>query len=124
MVLLFASAGALPAAMASANCDRPRNDFDGLYCLNQVYQQADADLNAAFKSLNAKLDAKGKATLKRGQLAWMKRRNEQCSMHQEDAFYVDLECATDTTIGRTQFLQNRLRECISSGCRNSKLASS
>jgi len=117
-LLLLASTG----AMANSNCDRPRNDFDGLYCLNKVYQQADVDLNAAYKSLNGKLDANGRAALKRGQLAWLQRRNERCSMHRDDSFLVDLECATDTTIERTQFLQSRVRECVSAGCQNSRLS--
>lgn len=110
------------AAFANSACDRVTNDFDGLYCLNKVYQQADVDLNAAYKALNGKLDAAGKSALKTGQLAWMRQRNDECSLHKDDGFYVDLDCATRTTIERTRFLQDRVRECVSSGCRNSRLA--
>ena len=35
-------------AMAETACDHPANDFDGLYCLNKIYQQADHDLNGAY----------------------------------------------------------------------------
>ena len=105
----------------SSNCDRPRNDFDGLYCLNKVYQQADNDLNAAYTKLNAKLNAEGKSRLKRGQLAWIRARNAQCSESRDNEFLVNLRCATDTTRERLQFLQDRHRECVSSGCRNSML---
>ena len=115
---LFAVSG---VAFANSACDHVTNDFDGLYCLNKVYQQADVDLNAAYKALNGKLDAAGKAALKTGQLAWMRQRNDECSLHKDDGFYVDLDCATRTTIERTRFLQDRVRECVSSGCRNSKL---
>lgn len=111
------------AAWANSNCDRPRNDFDGLYCLNKVYQQADTDLNTAYKGVGAKLDAAGRAALKQGQLLWMRQRNDTCSMRKGEGFYVDLGCATRTTIERTRFVQDRLRECVSSGCRNSLLAS-
>jgi uncharacterized protein YecT (DUF1311 family) len=111
------------AAFANSACDRVTNDFDGLYCLNKVYQQADLDLNAAFKALNGKLDAAGRSALKGGQLAWMRERNEACSLRKDDGFYVDLDCATRTTIERTRFLQDRVRECVSSGCRNSRLGS-
>ena len=38
-------------AFAQTACDRPHNDFDGLYCLNKVYQQADHDLNGAYGQL-------------------------------------------------------------------------
>lgn len=109
------------AFAASSACDVPKNDFDGLYCLNKVYQQADNDLNKAFQQLNGKLNAEGKAALKSGQRDWIESRNADCSRREDDAFYVNLRCATDTTIERTRFLQDRYRECVSSGCRNSQL---
>lgn len=109
------------AAFANSACDKPRNDFDGLYCLNKVYQEADKELNENYKKLNDKLDDAGKKVLKAGQLAWMRERNQNCSRHEGEQFYVNLDCAADTTIKRSQFLQDRLRECVSSGCQNSKL---
>jgi uncharacterized protein YecT (DUF1311 family) len=62
----------------------------------------------------------GKKRLKAGQLQWIAGRNNICSRHKGSAFYVNLECATDTTVRRGQFLQDRLRECVSAGRRNSK----
>ncbi|KAB8041416.1 lysozyme inhibitor LprI family protein [Janthinobacterium aquaticum] len=118
LALLVCCAG---PAMANSACDKPRNDFDGLYCLNKVYQEADKELNENFKKLNGKLNAEGKQSLKSGQLAWIKQRNESCSKREGSAFYVNLDCATSTTIERSQFLQNRLRECTSTGCQNSQL---
>ena len=112
--------GAAFAGNAS-NCDRPKNNFDDLYCLNKVYQETDNQLNAAFQKLSAKLNAEGKAKLKRGQLAWIRERNENCSESRGSEFLVNLRCATDTTRERLQFLQDRHRECVSSGCRNSML---
>ena len=114
--ILFAS-----SAFANSSCDRPSNDFDGMYCLNKVYQQADADLNTNYKQLALKLDSDGKSALKRGQLLWIEKRNNECSFHKDGEFFVNLECATRTTIERARFLQDRFRECISSGCQNSKL---
>jgi uncharacterized protein YecT (DUF1311 family) len=113
----------LPSAFAMANsaCDKPVNNFDGLYCLNKVYQEADNELNENYKKLNGKLDADGKKSLKVGQLAWMRERNDSCSKAEGGAFYVNLSCATNITIKRSQFLQDRIRECSSSGCLNSKL---
>ena len=110
-----------PVLFANSACDKPRNDFDGLYCLNKVYQEADKELNDKYKQLSGKLDSAGKKALKAGQLAWMNERNQNCSRHEGEQFYVNLDCATATTIKRSQFLQDRLRECLSSGCQNSKL---
>ncbi|MED5598445.1 lysozyme inhibitor LprI family protein [Janthinobacterium sp. P210006] len=116
-LLLCASA----SAFANSACDTPRNDFDGLYCLNKVYQEADKELNANYKKLAAQLDAGGKQKLKSGQLAWIASRNQNCSKRESSGFYVNLDCATQTTIERAQFLQDRVRECVSAGCQNSKL---
>jgi uncharacterized protein YecT (DUF1311 family) len=84
-------------------------------------QEADNELNTTYGKLAGKLDADGKKRLKAGQLQWLDERNNNCSRHEGSAFYVNLECATDTTVKRGQFLQDRLRECVSSGCQNSKL---
>jgi uncharacterized protein YecT (DUF1311 family) len=118
VLALLASGQALAATSA---CDRVTNDFDGLYCLNKVYQQADADLNTAYKALVSHLDAGARATLRQHQLQWMAERNASCSMRKDNAFYVDLDCATRVTIDRTRFLQDRVRECVSSGCMVSRL---
>ena len=109
------------AAFANSNCDKPVNDFDGLYCLNKVYGEADKELNQKYGQLAPLLDAQGKAALKQGQLAWMKDRNSQCSRQDETGFLVNLGCATRKTVARVEFLQSRIRECKSSGCQNSKL---
>ncbi len=116
--MTLAVSGPLLAAEA---CDKPRSDFDGLYCLNKIYQEADKELNANYKALTPLLDANGKSLLKRGQLAWIKERNAHCSRREGSSFLVDLQCATDTTIARSQFLQDRVRECKSAGCLNSRL---
>lgn len=108
--------------LANSACDKPRNDFDGLYCLNKVYQAADAELNENYKKLMGKLDADGKAMLKARQIDWIKMRNSNCSRHEGDNFFVNIDCAAQTTIQRAQFLQDRYRECTSAGCQNSKLS--
>lgn len=103
------------------NCDQPKNNFDGLYCLNKVYIQTDKDLNDTYQKLQAKLDPEGRKLLKSRQLAWIEKRNKQCSYHDQTGFFVNLQCATDTTLNQLQFLQERERECVSAGCMNSKL---
>lgn len=107
--------------VANEACDNPKDDFDGLYCLNKIYQEADRELNANYRTLVPLLDATGKAKLKSGQLSWLNTRNTECSRKDATGFYVNLGCATSTTIQRSQFLQDRIRECKSSGCLNSRL---
>lgn len=121
LTIVAAFAMAIQAAFANSNCDNPRDDFDGLYCLNKVYLQADKELNELYGKLNSKLDSSGKSTLKQGQLAWIDNRNQRCSQRDSAGFWVNLNCATRTTIDRTQFLNDRLRECSSAGCMNSRL---
>ncbi|MDR3415907.1 MAG: lysozyme inhibitor LprI family protein [Nevskia sp.] len=119
--IVLVAAALLGTAAARADCDHPRDDFDDLYCLDKVYIQSDKDLNDAYGKLSKQLDANGKSALKKGQLGWIKSRNEQCSMKDDHGFWVNLDCATKTTVGRTQFLQDRYRECVSAGCMPSKL---
>lgn len=109
------------SAFANSACDAPKNDFDGLYCLNKVYQEADKELNENYKKLSSHLDSDGKKALKSGQLAWIESRNQNCSRREAKGFFVNLDCATSTTIERSRFLQDRVRECTSAGCMNSKL---
>jgi uncharacterized protein YecT (DUF1311 family) len=120
LAVLFA-VYALPLVAQSSACDHPKNDFDGLYCLNKIWIEADHNLNQAFQKLTVKLNAEGKTSLKKGQLAWISSRNASCSKTDSSGFFVNLKCATEMTIDRTKFLEDRYRECVSAGCMNSKL---
>ncbi|MGE0083658.1 MAG: lysozyme inhibitor LprI family protein [Desulfococcaceae bacterium] len=111
----------LASAAVYADCENPRDDFDDLYCLNKIYVQADADLNEAYKKLVGKLDNQGRNILKKSQNVWIRERNSRCSFRDERGFFINIKCATNMTIERTNFLNDRHRECISSGCLNSKL---
>lgn len=117
ILLLAASAG----AYANSACDKPKNDFDDIYCLNKVYSQADKELNKSYGELAKLLDANGKKMLKASQMAWISNRNDSCSYKDHRGFFVNLSCATQATIERLQFLNDRKRECNSAGCMNSKL---
>ena len=119
--VLFAALLSPALALAQQNCDRPRDSFDGLYCLNKVYLQTDADLNQVYGELVAKLPQRDRATLKASQLAWIEERNASCSRKMDNGFFVNLKCATQTTQQRLDVLGERLRECKSSGCQPSKL---
>ena len=103
------------------NCDKPVNDFDGLYCLTKVYLEADKELNNSYTKLNKILNSTQKSKLKRGQLAWIRERNDQCSYNDNEGFFVNMGCATRTTTSRVNFLNDRVRECAAGSCRDSRL---
>jgi uncharacterized protein YecT (DUF1311 family) len=105
----------------ASNCDNPQQNFDKVYCLNKVYMEADTELNTQYKILYTKLDHNAKNMLKNTQLQWIQERNQTCTREDANKYYADLECLTSSTILRTQFLQNRIRECKSTGCQNSKI---
>ena len=115
---------AFGAATAHADCSTSKNDFEDVYCYAKIYIDADNDLNQAYKALVAKLDAGQKSALKKGQLGWMKSRNDQCGQTDSDGYYVDLSCAVDSTRNRTQFLRDRAAECKAGTCDDDKLAQS
>lgn len=102
-------------------CQNPRDSFDDLYCLNRVYVQADADLNTIYKKLSQRLSVSARQVLKRYQLAWIQQRNATCSFSDNRGFYVNIRCASEMTVERTNFLNDRYRECISVGCLPNKL---
>ncbi|MDZ4726098.1 MAG: lysozyme inhibitor LprI family protein [Leptospira sp.] len=104
----------------SDNCDKVKEGFDGLYCLQKVYFQADKELNESYKKLNSMLDKKTKAVLKESQLAWINERNTDCSWKDDRGSFVNMDCATNKTISRNNFLKDRIRECKSTGCKPSE----
>ena len=122
LAMLTSAAFMLPVlSWGAQNCDKPINDFDGLYCLTKVYLEADKELNNSYTKLNKVLNSQQKTTLKRGQLAWMRDRNDQCSYNNDEGFFVNMGCATRVTTERVNFLNDRVRECSAGSCRDSRL---
>jgi uncharacterized protein YecT (DUF1311 family) len=116
VVLLLVATGSY-----AAGCGKPRNAFDQVYCAGNLFSQKDSDLNKTYTGLRQQLDAAQKESLKRGQLAWIKARDAQCSKEDETGYFVNLACAIDQTDARIEFLKERERECKSTGCNNAKL---
>ncbi|WP_144631071.1 lysozyme inhibitor LprI family protein [Bordetella genomosp. 13] len=115
--------GALPTAGAwAAGCGKPRNAFDQVYCKSTEYSQADRDLNTQYTTLRKTLNEGQQATLRKAQLAWIKERDEACSLEKPNGYYVNLTCAMDMTQERVSVLKERERECKSTGCNDAKLA--
>ena len=127
ILALGMSAPMLPTAATAAparstSCDNPRTDFDNLYCERKVFMQADTDLNLVYNKLRARLNPSDKKTLLTSQRGWIRERDDECGMTDDSAIRVDIECAKTKTIARTNWLNDRLRECTSSGCRSSLLS--
>lgn len=110
----------LSSAVFADNCDQVKEGFDGLYCLQKVYFQADKELNDSYKKLNTLIDAKLKKKLKETQLTWIQERNTECSWKDERGSFVNMDCAKNKTVSRTNFLNDRIRECKSTGCQPSE----
>ncbi|QLQ31490.1 MAG: DUF1311 domain-containing protein [Candidatus Thiothrix singaporensis] len=106
---------------ANSACDTPKDAFDDFYCSNKVYLEADKELNGRYTKLKNMLDSNGKKLLKESQVSWLEDRNSNCSRHIEEFFFVSIGCAKEITVERSNFIQDRIRECSSSGCQNSKL---
>lgn len=121
--LLLGLALALVGFSAQAdNCDHTRNSLDAIHCNNLVYQKADKELNSIYKQLRAKLNTTEKNTLRRAQVRWIKARDAECTMNSVDmGEVIDSRCLLDQTTERTNWLNDRLRECKTVGCMKSKL---
>ena len=121
--LLVAAALALPmgSALAASGCKNPNTDFDQVYCYTKLFIQADADLNTAYGNLRKKLDKDGQSKLKTSELAWIKQRNGACAENRGSEILVNLDCTVDQTTARTNWLNDRLRECTATACMNEKL---
>jgi uncharacterized protein YecT (DUF1311 family) len=55
------------------------------------------------------------------QLEWMRGRDSQCIEERDDEIVLFVNCRLRKTVEQTNFLQDRLRECKSTGCQPSRL---
>jgi uncharacterized protein YecT (DUF1311 family) len=105
----------------AANCDQARNSLDAVHCNNLVYQKADQELNETYKALMNKLKSTDKKALRSLQRQWIKTRDQQCTMQSVDmGEVIDSACLLNQTTERTNWLNDRLRECKTVGCISSK----
>lgn len=122
---LVVGLGLLGAAMSAQadNCDNARNSLDAVHCSNIVYEKADKELNATYKQLMQKLNANDKKTLRSAQIRWIKQRDQSCTVNSVDmGEVIDSACLLDQTTTRTNWLNDRIRECKTVGCMRSKLS--
>lgn len=120
-IVLTLIAASLSCGAYAAGCGKPRNAFDQVYCSATEFAQADRDLNQIYTRLRGQLQPAQQSVLKDGQVAWIKQRDASCANEQPSGYFVNLECAVNTTQQRIAFLKERERECTSTGCVDSKL---
>lgn len=108
-------------AQAQQSCNFPKGSFDQVYCDAKVLIRADDELNATYQKLLKRLSPSAQQTLRQFQRAWMTERNTECVSADGKGTIVYSECAVQKTTERLNFLNDRLRECLSSGCQPSKL---
>lgn len=111
----------LGGAHAQQSCNYPRGTFDQVYCDAKVLVRADDELNATYQKLLKRLTPAAQQTLRQNQRAWMKQRDSNCVSADGNGTIVYSDCAVRETTERLNFLNDRLRECLSSGCQPKKL---
>ncbi|WP_288480832.1 lysozyme inhibitor LprI family protein [uncultured Deinococcus sp.] len=109
-------------AQAQQSCNAPQGTFDRVYCDAKVLVRADDELNVSYQKLLGRLNAAGQQLLRQSQRAWLAQRNRDCvEVDPQRGSVVFSDCAVEATTSRLNFLNDRLRECASSGCQNSRL---
>src|SRR5688572_31083266 len=85
-------------------------------CWGKEYKAADAQLNAAYREFNSKLNPEETAQLKTAQLAWIKFRDANCEFV-ADAYkggsirpMIAAMCLADVTNARTSELKAQMKE--------------
>ncbi|HEU0079700.1 MAG TPA: lysozyme inhibitor LprI family protein [Longimicrobiaceae bacterium] len=106
--------GVRPLAAQSRECRDPKTQTAMNHCAQEGWRAADAELNAAYGRLSARLGTARRAKLRTAQLAWIRFRDGHCdferSLHaggsmQPAVYYA---CMASTTRARTAQLREAL----------------
>lgn len=121
-VMLVSSSSLWGQAGAQQACNFPRGTFDRVYCDAKVLIRADDELNVTYQKLLKALKPAAQQTLRQTQRAWVAERDRDCiGVSERWGSVVYSDCAVQKTTTRLNFLNDRLRECLSSGCQPGKL---
>ncbi|NNP68168.1 lysozyme inhibitor LprI family protein [Acinetobacter sp. C32I] len=112
--------GAMATLSYADNCENARNTYDDIYCTNKIFASADADLNKNYQQLRKQLSDTQQKILKKSQLAWIRHRDAECSDDSKSTVYV--QCQLNATQERNNWLQERIRECQTVGCKTTRLS--
>ena len=112
----------IAAPAFAQNCAEPEAQTDMNLCAGQDFAKADAALNAAYKTLMAKISPAGQASLRRAEQAWLGYRDAQCAFDTLGTAggsvrpMLDLQCKTALTAAQTKIL------AAQSGCQEGDLS--
>ena len=97
-------------------CANAQSQLEMNMCWGNQYKAADAQLNAAYREFNSKLNPEETAQLKAAQLAWIKFRDANCEFV-ADAYkggsirpMIAAMCLADVTNARTSELKAQMKE--------------
>lgn len=97
-------------------CPNAQSQLEMNMCWGNQYKAADAQLNAAYREFNSKLNPEETAQLKTAQLAWIKFRDANCEFV-ADAYkggsirpMIAAMCLADVTNARTSELRAQMKE--------------
>lgn len=105
-----------PAIARSAGRREAHKAFESLYRSMLSFRKADRTLNLDFSRLNSKLSPARRQALKADELAWLRRRDQECDRHKKDGSRFELACAIRVTNTHARFLEDRYRRCVKSRC--------
>lgn len=103
--------GSLTAS--AGTCDQYSTSYDRTYCLSKLFVESDAELNKVYKELKKYIDAETANNLKLVQRKWIKYRNATC---EKTPGTILVDCSYDVNVARTNYLQDRVRECKTGSC--------
>jgi uncharacterized protein YecT (DUF1311 family) len=95
--------------LACAGCCNPRaaydqSAYDQEYRRAQDFQAADQTLNQVYQQLWSVLDPQRQARLRGSQMAWIRHRNQACTIRAHSDIYINFDCVTRATEQRTVVL--------------------
>lgn len=105
-------------AHADGECDKYKTSYYKTYCMAKIFLEADKELNIVYSKLRGILKRGHKKQLTETQRVWLKYRDSSC----DQSSSIDVNCNYKINKERTDYLRDRLRECMAGTCRNELIA--
>lgn len=113
-LIAFSSSAFAKYTSITEACDHYNTSYDKTYCFAKLFMESDKELNTVYKSLKNTVKGSTKKELTQVQRNWIKYRDQSC----EYTGSIDVNCNYRVNKERTEFLQDRLRECKTGNCRS------
>lgn len=120
VLLGIALIGYCPAPWATGECDKYLTPYDKTYCYAKLFLESDKELNDTYKKLRSVVKESTKTSLTQVQRDWISYRDEHCQPRQGQ---INVDCNYTVNRERTQYLNDRFRECKVGTCRDDMISS-